>query len=88
MNTDQTKSHSSATAIVALELPLMSCRLLLQKLSFLKRLLKDYVIGVGAELLCACADDVGSLCLVKEYVALEEMFGCIVVEKLLQGDDC
>ena len=65
----------------------MKRRLLLRKLSFLKRLLKDDAVGVGAELLRACADDVGSLCLVKECVELEEMFGCVVVDKLLQGDD-
>ena len=53
----------------------------------MKRLLKDDAVGVGAELLCACADDFGSLCLVKECVELEETFGCIVVENLLQGDD-
>ena len=85
MNTDQTKYHSSATAIVALELPSMKCRLLLRKLSSLKRL--NNAVEVGAELLHACADAVGSLCLVKECVELEEMFGCVVVEKLLQGDD-
>ena len=41
----------------------------------LTALLKDDAVGVGAELLRACADDVGSLCLVKECVELEEMFG-------------
>ena len=35
---------------------------------------------------CACADDVVSFCLVKECVELE-MFGCVVVQKLLQGED-
>ena len=35
---------------------------------------------------CACADDVRSLCLVKECVELEEMFGCVVVQELLQGE--
>ena len=44
-------------------------------------------VGGGAELLCACADDVGSWCLVRECVDLEEMFGCVVVEKLLQWED-
>ena len=36
----------------------------------------------------ACADNIGSLCLVKVCVELsEEMFGCVVVEKLIQGED-
>ena len=51
----------------------------------MKRLLKDDAVGVGAVLLRAYVDDVGSLCFVKECVELEEMFGCVVVEKLLQG---
>ena len=55
-------------AVAALELPSMRCRLLLQKLHFLtmRRLSKDDAVGVGPELLHACADGVGSVCLVKE----------------------
>ena len=59
---------------------------MLQKLYFFRRLLKDDAVGVGPELLCACAADLCSLCLVKECVELE-MFGCVVVQKLLQGED-
>ena len=47
-------------------------------------MLKEDAVEVGAKLLCACADDDGLLCLVKECV---EIFACVVAEKLLQGDD-
>ena len=39
---------------------------------------------IGPELLRACADEVSSVCLVKECVELQELFGCVVGEKLLQ----
>ena len=50
----------------------------------MRRLLKDDAVGVWPELVRAGANDVGSLCLVKECVELEEMFGCVVVQKLLE----
>jgi len=80
------ETHSNTAGVGALELPSMRYRLLLRKLYFLRRLLKDDVVGVGPELLCACADDLCLLCLVKECVELG-MFGCVVVQKLLQGED-
>ena len=57
------------------------------KVVFLRRLLKDDAVGVGPALLHACVDDVGSVCPVKGCVELEEIFGCVVVHKLLQGGD-
>jgi len=52
----------------------------------LRRLLKDDAVGVWPELILihAGANDVGSLCLVKECA---EMFGCVVVQKLFEGED-
>ena len=44
--------------------------------------MKDDAVGVGPALLCACADYLGSLCIVKECVELEEMLGCAFVQKL------
>ena len=78
--------HSNTAAIVALELPAMRCRILLRKLAFLQRLLRDDAVGVGAEVLHACVDDIESVCLVKEYVELEEWLDCEFVGKLLQRE--
>ena len=57
------KHHSNTAAIVALELPTMRCQILLRKLAFLQRLLRDDAVGVGVEVLHACVDDIESVCL-------------------------
>ena len=59
------------------------CRILLRKLAFLQRLLRDDAVGVGVEVLHACVEYV---CLVKECVELEEWFGCEFVGKLLRRE--
>ena len=64
----------------------MRCCILLHKLAFLQRLLREDAVGVGVEVLHACVDDIESLCLVKECVELEEWFGCELVGKLLQKE--
>ena len=60
------KYHSNT---IALELPTI---ILLRKLAFLQRLLRDDAVGVGVEVLHTCVDDIETLCLVKECVELEE----------------
>ena len=45
-------------------------------LRILLRSLRDDAFRVAVEMLYACADDVGSLCFIKEDVELEEWFGC------------
>ena len=59
----------SLTPSIALELPTI---ILLRKLAFLQRLLRDDAVGVGVEVLHTCVDDIETLCLVKECVELEE----------------
>ena len=52
---------------------------------FLKRVLVDDEVGIGAVAMRSMVDDVEELCLVKECRELEEVFGTIFADDMLQG---
>ena len=61
-------------------------RLLVRKLGFLKRTVRDGATGVGAAAMRSMVDDVAFLCLVKQCKELEEGFGSQFTDKILGGD--
>ena len=79
------KHFSNTAAISVLEIESMRCRLVVRKLSFLRRQRADSAVGVGAKVMRTLFDDPESLCLVKECQELEEFFGTHYVDQIL-GD--
>ena len=77
---------SSTAAVTVLDVPSVRSRLLVKKLGYLKRVLVDDAVGVGAAVMRSMVDDAEELCLVKECRELEEGFGTNFVDELLCGD--
>ena len=69
------KHHSNTATVTTLELDSVRSQLLVRKLGFLKRTVRDGATGVGAAAMRSMVDDVASLCLVEECKELEEGFG-------------
>ena len=60
------KHHSNTATVTTLEMESVRSRLLVRKLVFLKRMMRDGATGIGAAAMRSMVDDVASLCLVKE----------------------
>ena len=69
------KHHSNTATVTTLEMGFVRSQLLVRKLGFLKRTVRDGATGVGAAAIRSMVDDVASLRLVKECKKLEEGFG-------------
>ncbi len=80
------KHHSNTAALVALDMMSARSELLIAKLRFLKRRTAKHDV-IGGEAMRAFADDVNSLCLVKECRELEEVFGTSYTDVFLGGAD-
>ena len=65
------KHHSNTAAVTTLEMESVRSRLLVRKLGFLKRTVRDGATGVGGAAMRSMVDDVASLCLVKECRELD-----------------
>ena len=77
------KHLSNTCAVVTLDMETIRCRILCQKLNFLRKLLEDGATGIGAAAFRSLCDDVESLCLVKECRDLETYYGTNFTESVL-----
>jgi hypothetical protein len=80
------KHYSNTSAVTAMDLGSVRSRLLVSKLGFLKRLLRDDAVGVGRAAIRSMVDDVDSLCLVRECRELEDVFRTNFTEEVLCGE--
>ena len=80
------KHHSNTATVTTLEMGSVRSRLLVRKLGFLKRTVRDGATGVGAAATRSTVDDIAFLCLVKKCKELEEGFGPQFTDKILGGD--
>ena len=81
------KHLSNTCAVLILDMESIRCRILCQKLNFLKRLLEERATGVGAVAMRSLSDDMESLCLVKECRELELYYGTNLTDIVLTDAD-
>ena len=77
------KHLCNTCAVLILDMESIRCRILCQKLNFLKRLLEERATGVGAVAMRSLSDDMESLCLVKECRELELYYGTNLTDIVL-----
>ena len=73
--------------MTVLDLDLVTYRIVVRKLGFLKRELTVGAVGVAAVAMRSLLDDPNSLCLVVECRELEEHFGTNCTDAILEGGD-
>ena len=69
--------------MTTLDVESVSSRLIIRKLSFLRRKLSHNAVGVGAKTMKSLVDGVDSLCLIKECRDLESIYGTRYTDEIM-----
>ena len=80
--------HSNTAAIAVLDVPTMKCRVLVRKLSFLRRVMASDTESLSGSMVLSLCDDVESICLVRECRELEECFGTEFTSDIINREVC